>query len=62
MTQTTKCIRCGKRAKIWCGHIRKRNGRAVLAGWCSHRCERAWMAYRGQFYKKYGEESADDIG
>ena len=58
MTETTKCIRCGKEAKIWIGHVLKRNGYTVLAGWCSHRCEKAWFAYHGPFCKKYGERKS----
>ena len=56
MTQTTKCIRCGKQAKIWVGHVVKRNGDIVLAGWCGRRCIKAWKGYCGSFLKKYGEE------
>lgn len=55
MTQTTKCIRCGKQAKIWTGHVKKRNGDAILAGWCSDRCIQAWEGYHGLFRRKYGE-------
>jgi hypothetical protein len=58
MTQTTKCIRCGKEAKFWTGHVRKRNGDVVLAGWCSERCKKSWIGLCGPFKKKYGEESA----
>lgn len=58
MTQTKKCIRCGKDAKTWTGHVRKRNGTIVLAGWCSKRCSDAWRACHGPFLKKYGEEPA----
>lgn len=58
MTQTTKCIRCNRQAEIWTGHVRKRNGKTVLAGWCSKKCMYAWQAYHGSFLKKYGEETA----
>lgn len=58
MTQTTKCIRCGKLAKMWGGHVLKRNGKAVLAGWCGRRCMGIWNAYHGPFSRKYGEEKA----
>lgn len=58
MTQTIKCIRCEKPAKIWGGHVVKQNNKAVLAGWCSNRCLRTWSAHHGPFKKKYGEESA----
>lgn len=57
MTQTTKCIKCGKQAKKWTGHILKRNGDTVLAGWCSGRCIHKWIGYHGLFRKKYGEQS-----
>jgi len=58
MTQTKKCIRCGKEAKMWAGHVRKRDGKAVLAGWCSRRCVNAWKGYYGPFRWKHGEEKA----
>ncbi len=56
MTQTKKCIRCNKKAKIWTGYVLKRNNKNVLAGWCSDRCCNLWYAYHGPFLKKFGEE------
>jgi hypothetical protein len=39
MRQTKRCIRCGKRASSWFGHVHVLRGqgrgrRTVLAGWC----------------------------
>jgi hypothetical protein len=59
MTHTKKCIRCGKFAKMWTGHLLKKNGKQVLAGWCSQRCITAWKGYYGPFLKKHGEESTE---
>jgi hypothetical protein len=56
MTQTKKCIRCGKEAKIWTGYVQKRNNEQVLAGWCSKACIEACRGLCGPFKKKYGEE------
>ena len=42
MTQTTKCIRCGKQAKMW-------------TGWCSRCCIKVWRACHGWFRREYGE-------
>lgn len=61
MTQTTKCIRCNKPAKMWTGYVLKRNDDKVLAGWCSSHCEKAFRAYCGPFKMKYGEESTEVI-
>lgn len=58
MTQTTKCVRCGKSAKMWTGYVLKRFGKKVLAGWCSNNCNILWNAYYGPFKKKHGEEQA----
>ena len=58
MIQTKKCIRCGKEARTWCGHVKKRNGKAVLAGWCSKRCLDIGASCHGPFMKKHGEEEA----
>jgi len=55
-TMTKKCIRCGKPAKSWMGHVCKRNGTKVTAGWCSKRCRNARQGYCGLYKAKYGEE------
>lgn len=57
MTQTKKCIRCGKDARMWTGHVLKNDGKSVCAGWCSKSCINAWTGYCGPFLKKHGEEN-----
>lgn len=63
MTQTTKCIKCGKPAKMWTGHVQKRNGEHILAGWCSKRCEEIiagkFQGYCGSFRQELGEEECE---
>ena len=36
MMQTKNCVRCGRPAKFWCGHVMLKNGERIMAGWCSH--------------------------
>lgn len=31
--QTVNCVRCGKPAKAWCGHVHL-GGETLTAGWC----------------------------
>lgn len=31
---TTQCVRCGKPATVWCGHVH-RDEATVTAGWCA---------------------------
>ncbi len=58
--QTTKCISCGKTAYTWTGHVRKRNGQKVLAGWCSSlQCYKKVQSDSkgcyGRFKRSFGE-------
>ncbi|UCG02477.1 MAG: hypothetical protein JSW11_00495 [Candidatus Heimdallarchaeota archaeon] len=56
MTQTKKCIKCGKTARIWSGHVQTKDGRKVLAGWCSEECINSISdGYFGRFFKIFGE-------
>ena len=55
-TQTKKCVRCGKAAKLWRSHVVNRKGKRILAGWCSDRCRGAWLDYRGLYRAQSGEE------
>lgn len=34
---TKNCIRCGKPARFWSGHVH-RDGDRLTAGWCSAEC------------------------
>jgi len=54
MNQTKSCVRCGKPARYWGGFVAKRNGKAVLAGWCARKCE----SYHGKYEKRMGEQRA----
>lgn len=38
MKQTVCCVRCGKAAKLWCGHVLA-GEKKIIAGWCSKRCQ-----------------------
>lgn len=63
MTQTTKCVRCGKPANRWTGHVVKANGEHVLAGWCSKDCREIiageFQGYCGKLIWKHGEEECE---
>ncbi len=60
MTQTTKCVKCERPAKLWAGYVEKADGEHVLAGWCSKRCKEItagrFQGYRGRFNWNHGEE------
>lgn len=32
--QTTCCVRCGKVAKTWAGHVLAKDRKKITAGWC----------------------------
>lgn len=45
---TILCVRCGSPATSWCGHVIKRDGFHVIAGWCSDDCRNA-PGFYGRF-------------
>lgn len=57
LNQTKNCIRCFKPAKIWSGHI-LRNGRQIVAGWCSERCQDA-KGFCGQYVSDMDKDFDD---
>ena len=39
--ETRYCVRCGKPAKFWGGHLLIEKGntkKSIIAGWCSKKC------------------------
>lgn len=36
--RTTQCVRCGKKARMFTGHVLTKKREDVIAGWCSNRC------------------------
>lgn len=53
-SQTTKCIRCGKPAVLWTGHVRTKAGEQITAGWCKGACKRIWAGYFGPYKASMG--------
>ena len=52
--RTKNCIRCGKKAKFWSGHVL--DGKKIyLAGWCSHRCFNV-PGFVGRYIKDMGKQ------
>ncbi len=61
---TIKCVRCGKKANIWTGHI-KNNTVVAIAGWCW--CCREHIkeyitenGYIGEYFKLIDEINTED--
>ena len=52
---TTKCVRCFKPAKTFCGWVQGPKNEVILAGWCSVRCRKAWETCHGLWNKKMGK-------
>lgn len=53
--QTKKCVRCGKTAKRWGGHV-LRGREKIIAGWCSQRCYKN-PGFVGHWKKNMGQEA-----
>mgnify|MGYP001484175087 FL=1 len=62
MKETTKCIRCLKKAEIYCGHVTTDRGHTIQAGWCGY-CFKGHSRYLdlakrqgcyGGWLKRYG--------
>jgi len=47
--KTKNCVRCGKPAKFYSGHVLD-GKKKVTAGWCSERCANV-MGFRGHYAK-----------
>ena len=59
--ETMNCVRCGKPAKIWSGHVdyfkytgNKMRRVSVIAGWCSNRCFND-RGFRGMYSAHMGD-------
>ena len=58
MKQTTRCVRCFRKAKFWSGHILRKH-KHVLAGWCGKACSQA-EGFSGHWTKKMGKQDWRD--
>lgn len=52
--QTINCVRCGKLATQWTGHVIKPNGVEVFAGWCD-KCVDC-RGFSGRWSEDMGEQ------
>lgn len=58
MLITKRCIRCGKEAKMWTGHILD-GKKTVIAGWCTNRCLNAYRGCYGKYEESMGKRRDD---
>lgn len=59
--ETANCVRCGKPAKMWGGHVdyfiykgNKPVRVSVIAGWCGNRCHNK-VGFRGMYHPWMGD-------
>ena len=57
MKQTTHCVRCFRKAKLWSGHVLNER-KHIIAGWCRHACFQE--GFSGHWKKKMGKKRAQD--
>ena len=61
MIQTKNCILCGKEAVMHTGHVKTKEGKDILAGFCKEHAVRKFqesiMGYMGKWEKSMGIET-----
>jgi len=63
--ETGNCVRCGKPAKFWSGHVdyfqyigNKMRRVSVIAGWCSNRCFNN-RGFKGMYFAWMGSRNGE---
>jgi hypothetical protein len=51
--ETSKCVRCFKPAKSHAGYVKTKDGKKVLAGWCSDKCRKD-LGFVGHWCREMG--------
>lgn len=58
--KTKYCVKCGKTALVWCGHVLRKEER-VMAGWCSQTCQDTKEVGFCGHYKKWMHKCPEGV-